>query len=210
MKNALAALLVIVALTGIASAQNLLTDSTMDGSLTVKNAGGAVETYPLGEWIAPGEAGWNQCWDMAGGVALYPKGGNEYNQTLYQLIAGPGVGSYDVSYDLDVVQPGQIYLYAIGLDNGDLIQESLGGYYNNGQGQWITEFNGGGPGAQPTGGWADFDYTLSITQDTDYVLIGVNAAQGADVQVDNVTMTPEPASMSLLALGGLAMLRRRK
>jgi hypothetical protein len=30
------------------------------------------------------------------------------------------------------------------------------------------------------------------------------------VELDNVTYTPEPATMSLLALGGLAMLRRRK
>ncbi len=208
MKNVFAALLVIVALTGIASAQNLLTDSTMDGSLTVKDAGDAVETYPMGEWLAPGSGGWNQCWDISGGVALYPKASNKYNQTIYQLIAGPGVGSYDVSYDLDVVQSGQIYLYAAGLNTGDIIGEGLSGNLSNAQ--WVTEFNGGGAGAMPTGGWADFDYTLNITQDTDYVLIGVNAAWDADVQVDNVTMTPEPASMSLLALGGLAMLRRRK
>jgi hypothetical protein len=49
---------------------------------------------------------------------------------------------------------------------------------------------------------------------TGNILVGgmdvFNSANGNNgVIIDNVVVTPEPASMALLAMGGLAMLRRR-
>jgi hypothetical protein len=69
-----------------------------------------------------------------------------------------------------------------------------------------------------TGGWSFTvnGEALSGTATTglafDRVRIGSDANNRADIAVSSidVTITPEPATMSLLALGGIAMLKRRK
>ncbi len=44
----------------------------------------------------------------------------------------------------------------------------------------------------------------------DEISIHTSGSQGADAYIDELTVTPEPATLSLLAIGGLAMLRRKK
>lgn len=192
----------------VSAQAGLLSDTGFDGTLVIHDGGTAVDSVTLGQWYAPGSGGWNQCWDISGGVGLYPNVSFEFNQSLAQMIASPGVGSYGVTFDLNVVSSGQIYLFAAGMNSGQAIGEGLMHYYTNAT--WVSEFNGGGAGADPTSGWETFTYTLNITQATDYLVIGINAADGANLQVDNVDVTPEPASMSLLGLGALALIRRRR
>ncbi len=53
---------------------------------------------------------------------------------------------------------------------------------------------------------------LSVLQDLDGLAICAEFLQGLPTDVsglDNVTLTPEPATLALVALGGLALLRRR-
>jgi hypothetical protein len=56
-----------------------------------------------------------------------------------------------------------------------------------------------------------FDHTSSRTPGVtfDCVVVGSGLSSRTDVSFDNIRVTPEPASLVLLAMGGLALLRRR-
>ncbi|MBN1343390.1 MAG: PEP-CTERM sorting domain-containing protein [Phycisphaerae bacterium] len=51
------------------------------------------------------------------------------------------------------------------------------------------------------------DYTASYVDEVD---LWSSGSQGADAYVDTIRVIPEPATVSLLALGGFALLRRRR
>jgi hypothetical protein len=82
--------------------------------------------------------------------------------------------------------------------------------------QWLNPGQYLIPSAPKGGGYYYYDnFTNDLTSlgcDTvDSVFFGSNGTQGATIYVDNmsVTTTPEPATMVLLGIGGMAMLRRR-
>jgi len=87
-------------------------------------------------------------------------------------------------------------------------------------GQLDVSLNGAGIGTilgsgRPAGVWNDASFSV-----TDPGLLGLlqtelkfvyNAPDsGSQIYLDNILLTPEPATLSLLALGGLMALRRRR
>jgi len=80
--------------------------------------------------------------------------------------------------------------------------------------------NGAGVGTilgsgQPTGVWNDASFSvtdpdlLGLLQ-TELKFVYDDTASGSEIYLDNIILTPEPATLSLLALGGLLALRRRR
>ena len=54
------------------------------------------------------------------------------------------------------------------------------------------------------------DVTVAMSDTYDYYALRISARKLSGAEVSNVAITPEPATMSLLVLGGLGMLFRRK
>jgi len=88
----------------------------------------------------------------------------------------------------------------------------------DGGGTSKTEILGGGPlfPASATE-WEKFEFTTTLGPDVSGgVTVQFNAATGANagsfsvLEIDNVVVTPEPASLGLLGLGGLGLLTRRR
>ena len=63
----------------------------------------------------------------------------------------------------------------------------------------------GNPNASYT--LSGLDYANSYV---DKVQMSTSGSQGADCYVDEICVTPEPTTLSLLALGGVGLLRRRR
>ena len=140
--------------------------------------------------------------------------------------ATPGVPGWG---DLKIVQaiPAPANGTALTLDfdykaQGSFMARAYGGSTGDMWGLWA---GGGSPGTQigasyvpavqNTGGqWASDQYNFTVDADYDYLLIMFRTHGGGDVPgdsaVDNAVLTPEPATMTLLSLGGLALLRRRR
>ena len=59
--------------------------------------------------------------------------------------------------------------------------------------------------------WDTYTYTATMPADADYGYMGLfPVGEGTTAIFDNISFVPEPASMILLGLGGVACLRRRR
>jgi hypothetical protein len=87
-------------------------------------------------------------------------------------------------------------------------------------GQLDVSLNGAGIGTilgsgRPAGVWNDASFSvtdpglLGLLQ-TELKFVYNDTAPGSQIYLDNILLTPEPATLSLLALGGLMALRRRR
>jgi hypothetical protein len=87
-------------------------------------------------------------------------------------------------------------------------------------GQLDVSLNGAGIGTilgsgRPAGVWHDASFSvtdpglLGLLQ-TELKFVYNDTAPGSQIYLDNILLTPEPATLSLLALGGLMALRRRR
>lgn len=85
-----------------------------------------------------------------------------------------------------------------------------GGPYSGGT--WNT----GVPSWQESNGWYTYNWGLTIEPNPEFEDIAITVPWGTSVDqivVDSICTTPEPATLSLLAVGGLAILtsnRRRR
>lgn len=75
-------------------------------------------------------------------------------------------------------------------------------------------FSGNAKNTATTGNvqWETLTYTFTPTADYDYLIVGLTSSGSVSdiVGFDDISLTPEPATMSLLGLGGLALIRRRR
>ena len=64
---------------------------------------------------------------------------------------------------------------------------------------------------RPAGGWTYFSHTFTLPAEVTDVIVSFQWTRwGNQVYMDNVSLTPEPATIGLLAVGGLAILRRKR
>ncbi len=103
------------------------------------------------------------------------------------------------------------------ITTGDTITLTLDGWINNGAGTMTVNFASLGAKTVNLGAAANVatNNVIEWTATSDIssgVLRFESAVAGTQVRLDTLSMevVPEPATMSLLALGGVAMLRRRK
>ena len=61
-----------------------------------------------------------------------------------------------------------------------------------------------------TGSWSHFAHSFEAPVNADYLTVRVTPDSGTYVAVDNFMLTPEPGTLGLLLIGGLALLKRRK
>jgi len=131
------------------------------------------------------------------------------------ISAGPGDASFDVVYDdftdVDVTDGGANGAFAVGvlaIDHTVDFSVTLDDGVNSGSGT-VTASSAGTFLIDLSGaGFAGVDLTSIDT----ITFSGTNVSTAADVAIDRIgfTVIPEPGSLALVGLGGLAMLRRRR
>jgi hypothetical protein len=164
-------------------------------------------------------------WRVTGGGwtthALYPAGNNGtlgekfgfYSANVEEIVGQVSALIYepDTTYEFASWAIGGgndtgVLPYEIGyLDGGTSIATDFVALAANlidlgGQGQWLPQV-----GVSYTTGSAGPEIGLPVV----VRFGGVNQGGTSDVWIDNVSLTPEPASLALLALGAVAVLRRR-
>lgn len=70
---------------------------------------------------------------------------------------------------------------------------------------WLPIYTGNGTDT----GWTSFSSTFTTLAGAAYADVTLNTWSWATTYIDNVSVTPEPATMVLLGIGGLVALRRK-
>ncbi len=208
----LAFVLTVMALCASAQA-DLLTDGGFDNQMTVRPKSGTdVATLAQNTWLTPSGGGignWDNCWvvDESGNYAK--RDNNVYPQDFLQIIANPGVGDYTLSFDYRLPaelewNEGVKVSVMSGGEGGDTIGEDIG------NGNVVNDLDSSLP---ISADWAPYsvEFSLDATQAAEeYLVVAFHGNGSGDFDVDNVSLVPEPATMSLLALGGLVALGKRR
>lgn len=74
--------------------------------------------------------------------------------------------------------------------------------------EWIELFNEG-PAPNP-GEWISVSNNYTTPPGTAHIELQFKVANWTTVNFDNITVIPEPATIALMALGGIALLRKRR
>jgi MYXO-CTERM domain-containing protein len=97
-------------------------------------------------------------------------------------------------------------------DDGAIASFLLSGTPSGGTGLFV---DGSGPGyatiVYDSTTWTNVSYTLDLGEGYKYITIAFQSTGVPDnPRLDNVSLTPEPAAMAVLGVGGLLALRRRR
>lgn len=158
---------------------------------------------------------WNTT--VGGGYDQWPKGGDGWDFEI----------SYDlseVSYTVDdfttmtraATDPAKYWVFKVnagGTDGGsvvldDLVLEAGGTTYNLGKMESVTGANGGERFFEIKGANLLDGFTLSGTATMDWADNGTPSDEG--LKFDSVAFVPEPATVGLLGLGSLVLLRKKR
>ena len=84
-----------------------------------------------------------------------------------------------------------------------------GWYIFNADGDSVS--GGGADFGWTSNAWDTYTFTRTLAADADHAYLGFfPTGPASSIIIDNVSYTPEPMTMSLLGIGGLALLRRRR
>ena len=157
----------------------------------------------VGVWYHSG-AKWSI---MAGGPAgstLYADQGGWSDLKLMQSFAAPAAGTV-LTLSGDYICGGayQQTIYAMGLNAGDSIGLNGGGFIGG------TEL--GSLRVDTTSTWSTFSFDATVDASyAEVAFVAVISGDSGTRGVDTVSVVPEPATMSILGLGALALIRRRR
>ncbi len=211
MRNILAITLM-CSLAAVASAELIGNGDFSDATLQNSFDGGTVGSFATGVWTTA--TNWAQSWDTATGEAIYDDAGSNYNKGILQYV-DIAAGDYDFQFDvMNLANPPYGAYWYVGLvtdasnikDDAPLVdgearihEGNLNAYLDPNATEYTTVT-------------LPFTVTAAQASSFDKLVVGfTGAGPGADLRIDNVSLViPEPATMSLLALGGLAALRRRR
>lgn len=220
MRHALT-LLTVLAFASFASA-NLLSNGDFSSTTFVNASTINAGSPSLGTWIAP-----DSSWEFTGTIAQHGSSAdaNAFGTGLAQVIAAPADGTV-LTFSFDYVNSAgfglDVHVYGIdssaGFPGTSSNPGSIAGATN-----FLTSVDGGDGdldvGSTSTGVFNTFvENNVTVTGGHDYLVVSFEFLGASAVSdpglveraIDNVSLVPEPATMSLLGLGGLALLRRRR
>lgn len=165
-----------------------------------------------------GNIGDSPGWFFAPGCSLFTGDSSGYGNKCIQAVLAPGTNSQAVN-GVVAVTPGQIYNASIDFKTlGNFTQTNFDIAFlrfwdasGNFLGQpWIGVLT-------PTNGvWKTFTWETNIVAPPTaaladiYVTLGVYSSDSGVARFDNAVLTPEPATMLLLGLGGVALRMRNR
>jgi hypothetical protein len=154
--------------------------------------------YDSGSW--PGSTTYAQIYELSIQYGYYFNSTN--NANVWDDVGGQGAttGKNGVSFTDtgNPYNPGALTLDNKGIpgtDEGGTWEWQYSGNGNSFLSQMLTWFNG--QGVAPSNGYVNFIFAL-------------NSDQAGTYYFDNARLIPEPATIALLSLGGLALLRRKR
>jgi len=159
-------------------------------------------------WNPTGSGGVNHFGQTAGftsvsdGSIAYGAGHAAHYFGIWQLLGSVADGTQDYTLTFDVYQPSAIAGGAWLVAKIQML-DGPGGYMEAAMGAIGT------PSGLPADSWQSVELTMTANAGFDGSQIQVFLQGAGGTYVDNVSLTPEPATMMLLGLGGL-LIRKRK
>ena len=201
------ALCAVLALAGVASAE-FITGGDFESAPIINDVDGAggstytAGTQSNGVWY--GGVKWTVQAGGPAGSTMYADEGGWSDMKLMQSFATPAVGTVlTISGDYIASASYQKRIHVVGLTDGETV-----GLFGGGS---IGGVELAQEGLSTASDWSSFSFDATVDAAYDEVaVVFVISGDGGVRGVDNVSVVPEPATMSLLGLGALALIRRRR
>ena len=207
----------LLCLAGLANAE-LIVNGDFEAAVYDENDGGWARDIPGWTELEPGTKVYDTPWAPNGPM---PDSGEPYTGIWSDTETQPTTGEYRAHGGDQCYGAGNynkiLYLYQnIGTTVGEDYDVTLWAMANGGTGELTVTLDGKSVISISDGGnssYTQYKATVTAVGSLGTLMIGTKFGGSDAWYIDDVSVTevvPEPATLSLLALGGLALLRRRR